>query len=188
MLRPFRKRVNPDLQVAPAPVVADAVALQGTPLEPIPPADYQVLTAIGGKWKPEAPTGGSPSPHGSSAHTGAIGGEGQVEFSPSTGHAHTGSDSKAVAHGNLADKGSNTHDQLDSHLGSSSNPHGVTASQVGAIPTGEKAASGGVASLNSSTLVVQDPASASATPGASKIRVDRRNAGVLLGQQQRLRR
>ena len=36
-----------------------------------------------------------------------------------------------IAHGDLADVGSNTHAQIDTHLGSSANPHSVTKSQVG---------------------------------------------------------
>ena len=42
---------------------------------------------------------------------------------------------------------------LISHIGSNSNPHRVTASQVGAISTEEKGAAGGVASLDSSGKV-----------------------------------
>ena len=45
----------------------------------------------------------------------------------------------------------------------------VTTTSIGAIPTSQKAAASGVASLNSSSLVVQNPASATATPTASMI-------------------
>lgn len=37
-----------------------------------------------------------------------------------------------ISHTLLADKGSNTHAQIDSHLGSTSNPHSVTYTQAGA--------------------------------------------------------
>lgn len=66
------------------------------------------------------------------------------------------------SHTNLTDKGSNTHPQIDSHIGNiSTNPHAVTAAQVGAIAntagtvansnlaggiTGDKLASGAVTS------------------------------------------
>lgn len=39
---------------------------------------------------------------------------------------------------------------LTSHTGNTANPHGVTAAQTGAIPTGEKGAAGGVAALDAS--------------------------------------
>jgi hypothetical protein len=45
----------------------------------------------------------------------------------------------------------------------------VTTTSIGAIPTSQKAAASGVASLNSSSLVVQNPASATATATASSI-------------------
>lgn len=38
---------------------------------------------------------------------------------------------KGTPHGDLADIGSNTHAQVDSHVGSSANPHTVTKTQVG---------------------------------------------------------
>lgn len=47
------------------------------------------------------------------------------------------------------------------HVPDTANPHAVTALQAGAIPTAEKGAALGVASLNGSSAVVQDPASAS---------------------------
>lgn len=53
---------------------------------------------------------------------------------------------------------------IAAHVPDTGNPHGVTAAQVGAIPTGEKASAGGVASLDPSSKVVQDPAIAEAAP------------------------
>lgn len=47
------------------------------------------------------------------------------------------------------------------HQASTANPHATTAAQVGALPTSEKGAANGVASLNAGSLVVQEPASAS---------------------------
>ena len=36
-------------------------------------------------------------------------------------------------HNRLSNRGTNTHAQIDSHIGSTSNPHGVTAAQAGAL-------------------------------------------------------
>lgn len=43
-----------------------------------------------------------------------------------------------------------TSSELTTHTGNTSNPHGVTAAQVGAIPTADKGVAGGVASLDAS--------------------------------------
>ena len=40
------------------------------------------------------------------------------------------------SHAELSDIGINTHSQIDSHIDSTSNPHAVTATQVGAMPSG----------------------------------------------------
>ena len=53
------------------------------------------------------------------------------KFNTSTGHDHDGSDSKQIDHVNLLNKGTNTHTQIDSHIGNISNPHSVTKTQVG---------------------------------------------------------
>jgi methionine-rich copper-binding protein CopC len=65
-------------------------------------------------------------------------------------HDHTGGAGAQIGHTNLADIGTTTHANLDLFVGS-------------------KAAASGLASLNGSSKVVQDPANATATPTASKI-------------------
>lgn len=69
--------------------------------------------------------------HGSAAHSGTIGGEAQITFDNSAGHDHDGTDSKAVDHASLLNKGTNAHSTIDTHLGSTSNPHSTTKAQVG---------------------------------------------------------
>lgn len=67
--------------------------------------------------------------------------------------AHTHADATAggtISHTALTDKGTNTHAQIDTFIGT-------------------KAAASGLASLDGSSKVVQDPANATATPTASKI-------------------
>jgi hypothetical protein len=66
-------------------------------------------------------------------------------------HGHTGqADGGTVAHSALTGAGTNTHAAIDTFLSS-------------------KAAASGLASLDSSSLVIQDPASATAVPAAGKI-------------------
>ena len=77
-----------------------------------------------------------PQIHGSGGHTGNIGSESQITFNTSGGHAHTGADSKAVDHDNLANKGTNIHSAIDTFINS-------------------KASASGLASLDASSLVVQ---------------------------------
>jgi microcystin-dependent protein len=48
-------------------------------------------------------------------------------------HAHHDGDGGQIDHVDLANKGTNTHAQIDSHLSSTSNPHNTTASQVGIV-------------------------------------------------------
>jgi hypothetical protein len=60
------------------------------------------------------------SPH---SHTGLV--------TNGDSHDHSGGDGAQINHTTLSNIGSNTHSQIDTHLGSSSNPHSVTASQVG---------------------------------------------------------
>lgn len=68
-----------------------------------------------------------------------------------TNHAHTGSDGTTqVSHANLTDRGTQTHTQIDTFIAS-------------------KASASGVASLDANSLVVQNPASGTSTPGVSKI-------------------
>lgn len=47
-------------------------------------------------------------------------------------HDHDGGDGAQINHTKLSNIGTNTHAQIDTHLGSTSNPHGVTAAQIGA--------------------------------------------------------
>lgn len=65
-------------------------------------------------------------------------------------HDHTGGAGAQISHTNLSDKGTTTHANIDLFIGS-------------------KAAASGLASLDGSSKVVQDPANATATPTASKI-------------------
>lgn len=45
-------------------------------------------------------------------------------------HDHSGGDGAQIDHTALSNKGTNTHPQIDTHLASTANPHGVTKSQV----------------------------------------------------------
>jgi hypothetical protein len=76
------------------------------------PADGQVLSwsASRGAYVPRTVNGGTPDPHAAS-------------------HKAEGSDE--LGHDELAGSGSNTHEQIDGHLGSTDNPHAVSHSQVG---------------------------------------------------------
>ena len=65
-------------------------------------------------------------------------------------HDHVGGDGAQINHTGLSNIGTNTHAQLDTFVSS-------------------KAAASGLASLDGSSKVVQDPANATATPTASKI-------------------
>ena len=64
------------------------------------------------------------------------------------GHDHSGGDGGQIAHTALSGIGTNTHAQIDTHIGNTANPHGVTAAQAGAIPatTGAATAYVGAAS------------------------------------------
>lgn len=46
-------------------------------------------------------------------------------------HNHVGGDGGQIAHGDLSGIGSNAHSVIDTHLGSTSNPHSTTKAQVG---------------------------------------------------------
>lgn len=101
--------------------------------------------------------GAAPSSHGSSNHSGTIGSWSQIDKTTSNV-----ADLTTRSHTALTDKGTNTHDAIDTHLGAAA-PHS------GHEVTSAKGAASGYASLNSSSKVVQDPANATATATASKI-------------------
>ena len=110
----------------------------------------------------------------------------------------------SISHTELADKGTNTHTQIDSavsastsHIADTNDPHNTTWAQVDKTTSSiadittkshtsltdigtnthaqidtfvtSKAQASGIASLDGSSLVVQNPANATATPTASKI-------------------
>ncbi len=56
-----------------------------------------------------------------------------------------------IVHDNLSGAGTNTHAQIDTHLGSTSNPHSVTAAQLGAEETSNKNAASGYPGLDGSS-------------------------------------
>lgn len=57
-------------------------------------------------------------------------------------HDHSGGDGAQINHTTLSNIGTNTHAQIDSHIASTSNPHNVTAAQVGAAPSAEGVTNG----------------------------------------------
>jgi hypothetical protein len=57
-------------------------------------------------------------------------------------HDHNGGDGAQIDHTNLANKGSNTHATIDTHLASTSNPHSTTYGQVGAAPAAQGVTNG----------------------------------------------
>ncbi|MFH1231028.1 MAG: hypothetical protein V1709_05970 [Planctomycetota bacterium] len=120
--------------------------------------------------------------HGSADHSGNIGTESQITFDNTSGHDHDGSDSKTVDHTNLTNIGTNTHTQIDSHIAASA-PHSGHEQTVnkgassGYCPLNVSTkidatyggSASGLATLNASSKVVQDPANATATPTGNKI-------------------
>ena len=92
--------------------------------------------------------------------------EANITFSTTTGHAHTGADSHTISHTNLTDKGTNAHSAIDTFI--SNHPGTNSHAQIDTF-IGTKAQAGGLASLDGSSLVVQNPANATATPAANKI-------------------
>lgn len=82
------------------------------------------------------------------------------------GHNHEGGDGGQIAHSSLSGAGTNSHTAIDNHLGDTSNPHGTTAAQVGAIPATTGAATAYVdAATTSAAGKVQLATSAEASTG-----------------------
>lgn len=65
-------------------------------------------------------------------------------------HDHSGGDGGQIAHTALSGIGTNTHAQIDTHISNTSNPHGVTAAQAGAIPATAGAATAYVGAASES--------------------------------------
>ena len=59
------------------------------------------------------------------------------DLSSHTGDASIHFTEAEISHTNIADIGTNTHAQIDTHIASTSNPHSVTAEQVGSPTVGE---------------------------------------------------
>jgi len=97
---------------------------------------------------------------------------GQSHVTGGNTHAHTmAGDGGQVDHTTLANRGVNTHPQIDSHLGSTANPHSTTASQVGAPPAtrlvsaGDGLAGGGDLSADRTLSVQEANGTISVGPG-----------------------
>lgn len=81
-------------------------------------------------------------------------------------HDHSGGDGGQISHAALSSIGTNTHAQIDTHLASTSNPHGATAEQVGAIPATTGSATSYVSAATTSAAgKVQLATSTEATTG-----------------------
>ena len=60
-------------------------------------------------------------------------------------------------HSDLTDKGSNAHSVIDTHLGSSSNPHSVTAAQAGALALSLADAKGDIFVATANDTIIRLP-------------------------------
>lgn len=90
-------------------------------------------------------------------------------------HDHNGGDGAQINHTTLSNIGSNTHAQIDTHLGSTSNPHSVTASQAGAVATSGNETIAGVKTFSSSPIV---PTPTTDMQAATKKYVDDNSGGA----------
>jgi hypothetical protein len=73
-------------------------------------------------------TGDTPADSGYSPSSFAIAAKGVTN---GDSHNHSGGDGAQIDHVGLANIGTNTHAQIDAHIGNSANPHATTAAQVG---------------------------------------------------------
>lgn len=86
-------------------------------------------------------------------------------------HDHNGGDGGTIAHGSLSSIGTNTHAQLDTHVASTANPHGVTAAQANAIPATTGAATAYVSTATESAAgIVELATTAEAQAGTDTSR------------------
>ena len=103
---------------------------------------------------PEGPQG----PQGPTGPQGPKGEDGTSAYEAAVSAGYTGSEqefnSALATSYDPAGSAQGVQNNLNTHTNNKSNPHGVTAAQVGAIPSSQKGAAGGVASLGSDGKVL----------------------------------